>query len=470
MAKATDLGDSPAKATSTEDIDEKETSQALDDIGTGTESSVEGAKDASGDDSEPDANTETDDEIAEVQADAPDEATDEAPDETQTGSEDDPDLPDGAPADDAGSADPDVDDMIAPPPAQPTVVERRGGFVPTVLGGLVAAVLGFGLSQYLGPNGWPFSQSGTEFESHAEARMGQIEAAQQDLAARVDATEGALDAQDLGRFDTGLSDAETARGALSAQVTDAADQLSALQAQLLDLGSRIGDLEKRPVTESVSPEAIAAYEQELTRLQAAMADQRAGIEDLISAQNAQMDDIAAQAAAKEDSARAEADRAAANAALSRITAALETGQPYQSALDALEQTGSAEIPAALRASAADGVMSSIALRDAFPATARAALAAARSADPDGETRGGIAGFLREQLGARSVQPREGTSADAVLSRAEAAVRDGRLNDALAEIETLPDAARGEMATWASRASARLDALAAARALADNLNS
>jgi hypothetical protein len=77
--------------------------------------------------------------------------------------------------------------------------------------------------------------------------------------------------------------------------------------------------------------------------------------------------------------------------------------------------------------------------------------------------------LRAQLGVRSLEPREGDDTDAILSRAEAALAGGRLGDALAEIETLPEAARAATSDWAARATARHDALAAAEELSAQLN-
>jgi hypothetical protein len=56
----------------------------------------------------------------------------------------------------------------------------------------------------------------------------------------------------------------------------------------------------------------------------------------------------------------------------------------------------------------------------------------------------------------------------VLSRAEAAVRDGRLADALAEIAALPEDGRSAMADWAARAENRQGAVVAAGDLAQTL--
>jgi len=78
-------------------------------------------------------------------------------------------------------------------------------------------------------------------------------------------------------------------------------------------------------------------------------------------------------------------------------------------------------------------------------------------------------FVRSQLGLRSLAPREGDDADAVLSRAEAALREGDLEATLAELDGLPDPAKAEMAAWVEAATARVDALEAARAFEQSLN-
>jgi hypothetical protein len=57
----------------------------------------------------------------------------------------------------------------------------------------------------------------------------------------------------------------------------------------------------------------------------------------------------------------------------------------------------------------------------------------------------------------------------VLSRAEAAVRENRLRDALAEIETLPDVAKDVFADWVARTEQRLAAIEAAQGLSEELN-
>ena len=87
----------------------------------------------------------------------------------------------------------------AAPASREKVVERRGGFFPMLLGGIVAAAIGFGLSQYLGPNGWPFSDDGSLFEDETRTALGETQSGLEDtrtgledLGARIDAIEGNL--------------------------------------------------------------------------------------------------------------------------------------------------------------------------------------------------------------------------------------------------------------------------------------
>ena len=128
-----------------------------------------------------------------------------------------------------------------------------------------------------------------------------------------------------------------------------------------------------------------------------------------------------------------------------------------------------QVPDILWRNAETGVATLSELQAEFPDAARAALAAAREAELKSGQGDGWKAFLLKQLGARSLKPREGDDPDAVLSRAEAAVRDGRLTDALAEIETLPDVAKAELAAWVEKARQRLAAINAAQALSDELN-
>jgi hypothetical protein len=163
---------------------------------------------------------------------------------------------------------------------------------------------------------------------------------------------------------------------------------------------------------------------------------------------------------------ATARAAVARGALLRVQAALDSGAVFDAALADLAGAGIA-VPAAL-ADNAGGVPALSVLQAEFPEAARAALAAAVS-QPAGDTLGNRLGsFLRAQTGARALTPRDGDDPDAVLSRAEAALRAGDLDGTLALVDALPPEAQAQMAAWRARADTRSRAAAALAELAATL--
>lgn len=319
------------------------------------------------------------------------------------------------------------------------VVIRKGGFLPTLLGGVLAAAIGFGAAVYILPEIWPGFGRDDGFEADVSARL-------DDQAQAIEALQGA--GPDLDPIEARLDELEGVRDALDTLRARVEEQANAIPA----LETRLSDLEQRPITEGASPEAVAAYERELQAVQDAMATQRAEIEALL-----------AEAAEKEASAEMSAQEAATRAAMTRILTALDTGTSFAEAAEDLDRLGM-DLPPELAGAADAGVDTMAELAAAFPDAARGALAAARKEDG-----GGFGSFLKDQLEVRSLEPREGDDADAILSRAEAAVREGRLRDAMAEIDTLPGAARAAMSGWMDRAQARADAIAAADTLGAELD-
>ena len=151
-------------------------------------------------------------------------------------------------------------------------------------------------------------------------------------------------------------------------------------------------------------------------------------------------------------------------AIARLRAVVETGAPYFDVISTME-----DVPAELADHARTGIPTLLMLQQEFPGAARASLAASRSYSGDGTIRDRIVTFLRQATNARSLTPREGDSADAILSRAEASVAEGDLLAALAELEALPHAARPAMADWIARAEFRLAVLGAIDVLAGGMN-
>ena len=338
----------------------------------------------------------------------------------------------------------------------------RGGFVPLFLGGVAAAALGFVVArtEVLDPV-LPAGLRSADNSETIAALQATAQAQATALAALRDQVAG-IQIPDLAPVNAEIS---TLAAALT-PMQDATDALSgkidAVSGQIGPWDARLTAIEKAPIDNSVSDQAIAAYERELAALQASVAEQRAEVEAMLS--NARAVEEAARAS--EASAASASQKAANRATMAQLTAALDTGNPYADSVAALTSAG-VDVPQGLAASATTGVVPLIALAETFPVAARAALASARS---DSETRDrGLSAFLTRQLGARSVAPKEGSDPDAVLSRAEAAVLAGQLADALAELNTLPAPARAEMAGWIAEAETRLAAVAAAGTLTDSLN-
>ena len=151
-----------------------------------------------------------------------------------------------------------------------------------------------------------------------------------------------------------------------------------------------------------------------------------------------------------------ADRAALAArrnALADIRTAVDAGEPFAEPLAVLQDP-----PAPLVENAENGVPTLATLQASFPDAARRAIASARNANPDEGGRFG--NFLRNQFGTRSITPRDGDDPDAVLSRAEAALTSGKLDEAVTQVEFLPDPALSDMSDWLAQARTRLSVVTA----------
>ncbi len=322
-------------------------------------------------------------------------------------------------------------EAIEIPVAPVTGAEKTGSVMPAVFGGLVAGAIGFGAAYFVLP------KPDTTLPAQISAQASEIIELRDQITA--------IPAPDL----TGVEAAQTVT---TDALAVANERINALEARLDDLSNRAGD------SGSVS---TAAYEAELDAL-------RSEMENLRGTAIAELESARDQAAKIEDNAEAAARAATGRAALARIQGGMETGAPLGEALDDLAAALQGDVPAALTA-VRDGTPTLAALQSDFPALARAALAIARAEGVSGESEGGLASFLRNQFDVRSVAPKDGDGADAILSRAEATLRQGRLTDTLAEVGALPEVARAELSDWISLAESRADALAAAATLSTSLN-
>lgn len=340
-------------------------------------------------------------------------------------------------------------DTVAPPetptPQVAPAKSTTAGFFPLLLGGVAAGSIGYGIGQY-DPSG------NTDYDAVIAAQ-----------AARIVVLEDQVAAADIAPVLSQVAEIESTLHARLAGLTDE------VQARITGIETRLTDLERRPNADgTLSDVALSAYQAELETLRAELDAQRQEVTDLAAQAQADLEAARAESATIEQQAIATAQAAAARAAINRIAAAAETGAPFADAL-ADPSLDSVEIPQALTEVLEAGVPTAAALATTFPDAARAALAAARNEGQSDDV-GGLGGFLRNQFDVRSTTPREGSGPDAVLSRAEAAIKGGRIADALAEIEVLPEVARAAMTEWTAQAQSRSDVLAAIASLSETLNS
>jgi hypothetical protein len=354
-----------------------------------------------------------------------------------------------------------------PPPAR-----QKGGagtLIAVLLGGAIAAGAGFGLSRFV-PDGWPI-QSTAALESQIAAQAERIDALSASLAEITDADPVAplrdavsTLAAEAGALRAGLTAVEgrlaTLPAAPSADLGALEDRLAALEALApagaLPDGAALADLSG----------AIAALRAELDAQKAAVADMSGRVDAAAAAAQAELEATRADAERPRAEAEEAARLAALRAALGRVQAAADSGASFAEPLAELSTAG-VDVPADLVTNA-EGLPTLAALQEGFAEPARAALRASLDHGAGETLTERVTVFLRNQTGARSLTPREGADPDAILSRAEAALRDGDLAGALAELAALPETGQAQMAPWIAQVQIRIDGLAAVAALATAL--
>ena len=329
-----------------------------------------------------------------------------------------------------------------PIPAPPKA--KRGGFGGAFLGGLIAAVAGFGVAQIV-PNGWPLAATQTLSAQIADQTV-QITALQEQLA----------NVPNTLQTDPAVTDR------LSALEGRKDYDPKPVEARILALETRLSAMEKLPTDGSgATSAAVAALQADMQALRDTATKEIQGAATATEAQLKEAQTIATETAKNADDLAVSVRRLA---ALGQLQAALDSGAPFAPALaDLASETD--PVPAELAKYAETGLPTSAGLKAAFAPAARLSLDAALRANMGESWSERAASFLRSQTGARSLEPREGSDPDAVLSRVEAAVNAGDLTTALDELQALPPEAQPAFADWRVMAQARLAAETAIAALA-----
>ncbi len=318
---------------------------------------------------------------------------------------------------------------------------RRASPVGPVIGGVLAAALGFGLVQFV-PNGWPIADT-SALETKLAAQADQTNA----LAAKV------------AEFPKATPTDQTLADRVTALESATAPDLSAFDQRITVLEQRLTAIEALPADGSGASTAA------LAQLQSDVAALKSGglggdvVQQAASAIDAKLAEADAKIAAIKTEAEATAKAAAARAAVQQIAAALDSGAPFVAATAVLP-----DLPSVLSDGAKTGLPTLQSLRASFPAAARAALEASLRTNMGESWTDRVSAFLRNQTGARSLTPHEGNDPDAVLSRVEAALNAGDLVTVLKELTALPPAGLTAMAEWQALCNQRQEAVSAVQSL------
>lgn len=367
---------------------------------------------------------------------------DAQPDEPLIGNVTEPFVTEAGPVPDAAPEAAPVPD-VAPEvangaPRGPVPARRRAGVAGPLLGGAIAAIGGFALSH--------FDVLGLAVPD-ASADLAALAARLDDAAQRQAGAE-----QRLGSDLAALSDRVT--GLEAAPAAEPPD-LSRLES----LDQRLAAIEAIPSDGNAATAALAGR---IAELESRIASLPAGGSDPALQQKlddalARLAEAEAKATTRADEAQAAARAAARANALDDLSDAVASGKPFATQLQAFADPALTD---ALGPLADSGVPTLAELQETFPDAARDALRIARDVSTEDGWGARLVDFLAAQTSARPLTPLAGNTPDAILSRAEFALSEGRVADALAELAALDPAAGGALDPWVARAGAHLAAAAA----------
>jgi len=337
----------------------------------------------------------------------------------------------------------DVQEVVSDAPSEDAVAvgvsdtERKSsGVLQLVVAGFVCAGFGFGaaiLSQPSNPI-WPIHPDMAQFRDETTGQIIGIDT-------RLNALEGRVtDVDERAVGDVFQSDLD--------ELTNGYDQrFLEIASQLENFDKRLAALEKSTIESAIPDELVAQYQDEVKRLKETLEAQRESLQKFMS-----------ETAEATNKVTQRAKDTVARGILAQIRAAIDAGGPFDTAIKEFDEQVGHALPNQLRSLAQEGVQTYQELRDSFAEAARSALNAARDELNESEGFMGIGNYLRQQFQARSVTPKMGDDADAVLSRVEQELRENDLTGALNELDALPDAARDQMQPWIDQARERQDAL------------
>lgn len=337
-------------------------------------------------------------------------------------------------------------------------IEEGASFSARVLKGLVLLVAGAGIALWGAPKLAPILPAGLAPVATFLAPQSGVSESQMQLEDRVAQLEAKLVSNNpMAEIDPKLSALMQADTDLNAQLEKTTHSISAMQSEISSLKFELASMSAKQL---VSAQAGSASQASLEALEAKLVEINTAQSALGLAQETAL-------GAKVDAGR-QLDLSQANVALQNIGTALQNGLPFTDKLAAVENVAELQIPDALRGVAQAGVASVATLKSDLPALARRALREVAAATVDDSVVGKFTSFLKTQVGTRSLEPQTGDSADAVLSRIEAALEANKLSDVLSETAKLPEAAKNIFADWTVAVAKRASAVSAVAQLQSQL--
>ncbi|WP_421856029.1 mitofilin family membrane protein [Oricola sp.] len=357
-----------------------------------------------------------------------------------------------------------------------------------VFGGVVAVLIAGGL-QWVGV--LPPLQTGTSAQSDAlQTRIDALEsrvAALPETGGDASATEGL--AGRMNAIDAAVAEASRSVAALQSSREAVDQRLASIDAVLAAGGGEgggdpaaLGDLTQRlaALEEAAGAADPTAAVAEISTSLDALASAGEGRDEALAAVSGKLDEttaamsgirdeaMAAAAALDERLARVEADidagagsRVAGAIAASALKSASDRGLPFMSELESYASVaGQSEAVDALRDYAASGVPTLAQLVDRFPPVANRIVASASGVGEDAGIGERLMASARSLVQVRPVGEVPGDEPGAIAARIEVALQRSDLARAIAEWESLPDAARTVSEGFATdlKARQRLDSL------------
>ena len=336
-------------------------------------------------------------------------------------------------------------------------------------------------AKFLTPGGDAALQEVTSLRTEVDSKLGALSAgpdadairaiAQAEIDAAVGASTTALQseitalrdqltASDSGEIEARLAQMETRVEGLSAELGTINDAVSKATLE----GGSIS--EAALATLSANGGKIDGLRAELEAIAARNGALSQRIDDVEAAATRRVAEAEAELAASAEEAKSLAAQKAMQEQLTALANAATGGGPFEQELQAVAAIDGLAVPQNLTDAAAAGIKPVALLEAEFAPLAHEAIRVSIKSDAseNGGTLSKISAFFESQVATRSLEPTEGDSVDAILSRMQAGLGTGALDTVLSEAEGLAPPAKSVLASWLNDVAARHAVLGALQSL------